>query len=111
MRIKMQALQDSINRLNAIGATFKIITHDGKEYGTLKVAPPAVEKTSRPQYLPLYREKLDALKVGDVIELDAGKIAPEKIRTIALAHLIKRHKPGCATSFVNGSKIEILRIR
>lgn len=69
MDIKEKAVQQAIKILEATGARYHIITADNQEFG----GPVKVLPLRRASILPNFRDKLDALKVGDSCLVECSK--------------------------------------
>jgi hypothetical protein len=108
MSVKEKALQYAMDRLNAIGARYKIITEDGAEFGDLPIAPP---QRVRIKYVDIYKETLNKINVGEVARFDATGVSADGLRVAAHAYMCTKYKKGSAVSaVVNGNAVEILRV-
>lgn len=118
--VQKQAAMKAIALLNASGAQYKVIFTDGTEFGDLEVKP--VKNRTRVQRVPhgtmtkIYKEKLDAAQVNDVVEfsfseVDAMQIPRKSFRSAASAYASTTWGNGSYVSLVKDDTFEILRVK
>ena len=117
--IQIQAANRAIILLRAAGVDYKVILPDGTEHGDLEVV--VHKKRTRTQrvpsgsLMPLYKSKLDAAQIGDVVQIsieDAAKYGatPEGMRSSITAYANNLWGKGSYTSTVTDTHVELLRI-
>lgn len=111
--IKVKAIEAAVRTLTNLGCRLKVIAPDGVEFGDLVVAQ-AKTKTVVNKFVQTgYREKVEALGVGDITTVpwkDAESV--ESLRSAMLSCGIRAFGKGsCTTDIdrVNGS-VTILRV-
>lgn len=116
--IVTRTIQDAVKLLNATGVKYKIIDHDGKEYGTLEVAQPKIQirkRKSHREYGSMsshFKDYIASLKVGDVAAIPLGQFAKEKeaLRGAVAAYCNTHWGLGSYKSCITDKYVEILRI-
>lgn len=111
--IQVRELQRAIKFIDALGCTYKIISPEGEEFGTLEVKPQSKKRPLRYPYGELvnfYRPqvRLDAA-IGDVQEVAFGKYAPDDIRSGVCSLLSKEWGNGTYTTSITNTSIEVMR--
>lgn len=114
--IQQRELERAVKFIDALGCTYKIITPDGAEFGTLEVKP-AKERTRAPLRYPygelarFYKPQLNLnAEVGDVQEIQVGKYLPADIRAGVSSILSKEWGPETYTTSIGDGVVEVLRI-
>jgi hypothetical protein len=113
--IQLKELQRAINYMTAIGCTFKVITPDGQEFGTLEVVvnKPKSRGPLRHEFGVIarwYRPQLDLeAKVGDVQTVKCGNFSTEEIRSGVCSLLSKQWGKDTYTTNITGDLVEVLR--
>jgi hypothetical protein len=114
--IQLKELQRAINYMTAIGCTFKVITPDGQEFGTLEVVvnKPRSRKPLRYEFGAIagwYRPQIDLeAPIGSVQTLTCGEFSPEDIRSGVCSLLTKHWGKDSYTTNINVDLIEVLRV-
>lgn len=118
--IQFQAVQQAARFIESVGCTFKIITPDGQEFGTLEVTASTKRKRSSSEdkgrkhgdlrnYAKGYMNY--DLPVGDVVIIPAGPYSLEDLRSTVCAELSSRWGLKSYTSSTKSGSLEILRIK
>ena len=115
--IVTRTIQDAVKLLNATGVKYKIIDHDGKEYGALEVAakPTLRHKKTHREYGSIsnhFKTYIKDLTVGDVASIPLGSFAKEKeaLRGAVAAWCNTHWGVGSYKSCVTDKNVEVLRI-
>lgn len=113
--IQLKELQKMVTYMTAIGCTFKVITPDGQEFGTLEVVvnKPRTRGPLRREFGVIanwYRPQLNLdSPVGDVQVIKFGEFSPDEIRSGICSMLSKRWGKDTYTTHVLEDSIEVLR--
>ena len=114
--IQLKELQRAISYITAIGCTFKIITPDGEEFGTLEVVPLKPQGARAPRKYPYgavakyFRPLLNLdLSLGDVCVVDCGAYSPEIVRSGVCSELSAKWGKDTYITSVVGNTVEVLR--
>jgi hypothetical protein len=114
--IQLKELQRAIKFIDALGCTYKIITPEGDEFGTLEVKMPKDRKRAPLRYpygeiSKFYKPQLNlAAEIGDVQEIAIGKFSSEDIRSGVCSVLSKEWGKDSYTTSTTDCSVEILRI-
>ena len=116
--IVTRTIADAIKLLNATGVKYKIIDHEGKEYGTLEVAQPKVtirKKKVHREYGSMsshFKTYINNLGVGEVAAVPLGQFAKEKeaLRGAVAAWCNTHWGLGSYKSCITDKSVEILRV-
>ena len=113
--IQLRELERSIKFIDSLGCTYKIITPDLAEYGTLEIKQ-TKERTRAPLRYPygelsrFYRPQLNlAAEVGEVQEIQVGKYTVEDIRSGVCSVLSKEWGTDTYTTSMGDGVVEVLR--
>jgi hypothetical protein len=113
--IQLKELQRSINYMTAIGCTFKIITPEGEEFGTLEVVvhKPRTRAPLRHRFGAIsdwYKPQinLDA-EIGDVQVIKFGGFLMDEVRSGVCSMLSKRWGKDTYTTNILADSMEVLR--
>lgn len=113
--IQLKELQRAIKFIDALGCTYKIITPDGAEFGTLEVKP-AQDRKRAPLRYPFgeiskfYKPQLNLqAEIGDVQEIAIGKYSVDDIRNGVCALLSKEWGKDTYTTSIGEGTVEVLR--
>lgn len=112
--LQEKELQKIVKFVEAIGCKYKIITVDGREFGSLNVTEEKVlkRKMKRPwgDLAKFYKTKLKFdCPVGEVQEVECGDYEPRDVRGAICSHLGKVWGNGTYATCVKDGKVEILR--
>lgn len=121
--IQEKTINNAVAMLNALQAQYKIILPDGTEFGTLEVKSKSIKKNKsrirNPRVphgtmTPLYKDKIDAAEIGDVIQIDVTNLPagvnPKMLRSAVTAHATVKWGAGSYNSTLTNTNIEVLRI-
>ena len=99
--------------IDSIGCKYKIITDEGKEFGTLELAPIKKRKTSMYVHGEIsrwYRPHVDLdVGVGVVQEIPLGKYPAETIRGGMCAWLTKEWGKDTYVTSITDTHVELMR--
>ena len=113
--IQLKELHKMVNYMTAIGCTFKVITPDGQEFGTLEVVvhKPRTRGPLRHKFGAIaewYKPQIDLdIEIGEVQTIKFGEFSPEEIRSGICSLLSKRWGKETYTTNVLADAIEVLR--
>ena len=113
--IQVKELQRAVKFIDALGCTYKIITPEGEEFGTLEVKPTKDRKRAPLRYpygeiSKFYKPQLNLqAEIGEVQEIAIGKFTAEDIRNGVSSMLSREWGVDTYTTNINNSAVEILR--
>jgi hypothetical protein len=119
--VQQQALDKALRILDALrgNVKYKVITEQGDEYGELEVVVPK-KKTRQTKlhyaaYTELYKNKMQAAEIGDVLQFSHKDIAavngtPESMRSTITAYGCHIWGKGNYTSTITDDNVEIMRL-
>jgi hypothetical protein len=114
--IQLKEFQRAVKFIDALGCTYKIITPEGDEFGTLEVKATKDRKRAPLRYpygeiSKFYRPQLNLqAEIGEVQEIALGKFTAEDIRKGVCSLLSKEWGIDTYTTNINDSAVEVLRI-
>jgi len=109
-----KSIESAIRLLNAAGCQYKVISPNGDQYGALEVVVKKKKQMNPDRSYGELRKYYDMFmkydaKVGDVVEIPAGKYPPEDIRGGICAKLTNIWGKGSYVSAIVENKVQILR--
>jgi hypothetical protein len=113
--IQLKEFQRAVKFIDALGCTYKIITPEGEEFGTLEVKPIKDRKRAPLRYpygeiSKFYKPQLNLqAEIGEVQEIAIGKFTAEDIRSGVSSMLSREWGVDTYTTNINDSAVEILR--
>jgi hypothetical protein len=115
--VQKVAIEKAISFLEAAGAEYRIVSPDGKSYGTLKLSrkKSKVFVNKRGTFSAIYKDVIDNAKVGDVVQVPYAKLGSDDkrlksgLRSSASAYASTKWGKGTYTSTVANGVIEFLR--
>ena len=114
--VQQVSLKKALTMLTAIGCTFAVIDPDGNKHGTLELAE---QKSDRKRLSPAFprgevndyfRPFVENMKVGDVVEIPAGKFGVERVRGSVCSWFVRYRGKGSANTFVTKDTVQVMRI-
>ena len=119
--VQQQALDKALRILDALRGSvkFKVITDEGDEYGELEVVVPKRKnrqtKLHYAAYTELYKTKMQAAEIGDVLQFSHKDIAAvngtaESMRSTITAYGCHIWGKGNYTSTITDDNVEIMRL-
>jgi hypothetical protein len=113
--IQLKELHKMLKYMTAIGCTFKVITPDGEEFGTLEVVvnKPRTRGPLRRKFGVIanwYKPQLNLeAPIGEVQVIKLGEFSSDEIRSGICSVLSKRWGKDTYTTNILAESIEILR--
>lgn len=113
--LQRKELAHVLKFIEALGCTYKVITDDGQEFGTLTVATPK-SRTRRPskfaygEVAAWYKQHVNLFAVPGVVqEIPLGKFGAEDIRGGMCAWLTSKWGKGTYVTAVTKTHVEVMR--
>lgn len=110
--VKTATLKRAIVLLDAVGATYAILTKDGKKYGELKVSQKVTGKYKHGELTGHIREHFKPIEIGDVLVVPVGKFDVTEMQKCLASYSCRVYGKGTHTTCITSDRkgIEILRV-